>query len=510
MELDTARSPLLIGVDAGTSRLRALVFTPSGEIAAQGTSPTPIVAVEGGGEFDPEALWQAVLAALREAVAKIDDPKRIRGLAVASVAESGIAFDNELRPVAPSLAWYDQRPGAIAHDLARRLDADAVHMTTGMPLNAIASLCKMLWLGKKNPEALASTRHWLNVADYIAFRLTGIMATEGSLAGRMACLDLDRFDWHRPLLAELGLDAGMLPPVGENGARLGNVTADIARQTGLPEDCVVGLGGHDHVVGSLASGIFGDHSLMDSMGTAEGLVLPLPGRISDQRFVDWTLEQTLMRYDGANHYFFCGGLYTSSAAIEWFRNAFAQGFGYDEMMEAAGKVPEGAHGVLFVPHLRLATSPDNYAGPGGAFFRLSTEADRPVLYRALLEGLAFDARNIADHMAALLDPAALDVVRARPVTVIGGGSQNALWLDIKASVFGRPIRALRTKEAVSLGAALLAGVAAGLFGSVAEAIASISLEHDLYTPDPARQALYDDLFAHDYQQALAATRLARR
>lgn len=510
MAEDDGRSPLLIGMDAGTSRLRALVFTLGGETVAEGVSPTPIVMVDGGDEFDPEALWRAALAALAEAVGKIADPRRIRAIAVASVAESGIALDGALRPVAPSLAWYDQRPGAIAHDLADRIDARAVHMTTGMPLHAIASLCKMLWLKQENPEAFARTRHWLNVADYIVFKLSGVMATEGGLAGRMACLDLDRFDWHAPLLQELGLDPGMLPPVGENGVRLGTITADIARATGLSKDCVVGLGGHDHVVGSLASGIFNDNSLMDSMGTAEGLVLPVPGRIKDRRFVDWTLEQTLMRYDGANHYFFCCGIFTSSAAIEWFRRSFAQGLGYDEMMQEAGKVPDGAHGTLFVPHLRIASSPDSYAHPGGAFLRLSTEADRPVLYRALLEGLAFDARNIADHLMALLDDTSRAKTRTRPVTVIGGGSKNALWLDIKANAFGMPIRAMHTREAVSLGAALLAGVAAGFYESVAAAVASVPLAHDLYEPDPARQARYEAWFQNDFRQALAATRLVRR
>ncbi len=510
MTNDDGRSPLLVGVDAGTSRLKALVFTLNGEIVAEGTAPTPIVTVEDGGEFDPEALWQATAAALRKAVGAVNDPQRIRAVAVASVAESGIALSDDLKPLAPSLAWYDQRPRAVVPELRARVDTEAVHMTTGMPIHAIASLCKMLWLGRENPEALASTRHWLNVADYIAFRLSGVMAAECSLAGRMACFDLDTLDWHTPLLAELGIDPSILPPVVENGMRLGTVTEDAARETGLGTDCIVGTGGHDHVIGALASGIFTDNSFMDSMGTAEGLVLPIPARLYDTRYMDWTLEQTLIRIDGQKRYFVLTGLHTSSAAIEWFRRLFADGSSYEAMMEEAGRVPMGAHGVLFVPHLRMASAPGSYAQPGGAFLRLSTETDRATLYRALLEGLASDARNIADHMMLLLDDTERARVRTRPVTVIGGGAQNALWLDIKANTFGMPIRSLKTKEAVSLGAALLAGVAGGLYGSVAEAVGAIALETDTYPLDPSRQAFYDAYFQKDYQQALAATYAVRR
>ena len=510
MARDDGSSPLLVGVDAGTSRLKALVFTLSGEVLAEGVSPTPIVSAETGDQFEPEALWAATLAALRAAVGKIADKKRIRGIAVASVAESGIALDADLKPVGPSLAWYNQQPRDLAHDLAERLDGAQVHMTTGMPLHAIAGVCKILWLAQQKPDAFAAMRHWLHVADYIAFRLSGVMATECGLAGRTAGFDLDAFDWNKPLLAELGIDPTILPQVGENGARLGTVTPEIASETGLPEDCVVAIGGHDHVIGALASGVFNDNSLMDSMGTAEGLVLPLPARTRDRRFVDWTLEQTLIRIDGANRYFFCGGLFTSSAAIEWFRNLFAQGYDYKQMMADAGAVAIGAEGTLFVPHLRIASAPDNYARPGGAFMRMSTESNRAVLYRALLEGLAFDARNISERMMEFLDPAAQANVASRPVTVIGGGSHNALWLDIKANVYGRPLRSLHTKEAVSLGAALLAGVGAGLFGSVSEAVDSITLDADVYAPEPERQSRYDTLFGTDYQQALAATRLVRR
>lgn len=510
MARDDGTSPLLVGVDAGTSRLKALVFTLSGEVVAEGVSPTPIVTTETGDEFDPEALWAATLAALKDAVNKIAEKRRIRGIAATSVAESGIALDAGLKPVAPSLAWYDQRPREVARDLAGRLGGARVHMTTGMPLHAIAGVCKMAWLKSENPEAFAAMRHWLHVADYIAFRLSGVMATECGLAGRTAGFDLDALEWHKPLLSELGIDPAIMPPVGENGARLGTVTPEIARQTGLPEDCVVAIGGHDHVIGALASGVFNDNSLMDSMGTAEGLVLPLPARTRDRRYVDWTLEQTLIRFDGSSRYFFCGGLFTSSAAIEWFRDLFAQDLDYKQLMADAGKVAVGADGALFVPHLRIASAPDNYARPGGAFMRMSTETDRTVLYRALLEGLAFDARNIAERMMEFLDPAAQANVSDRPVTVIGGGSHNALWLDIKANVYGRPLRSLHTKEAVSLGAALLAGVAAGLFGSVGEAVDSITLDADVYAPAPERQARYNTLFGTDYQQALAATRLVRR
>jgi xylulokinase len=503
--------PLLAGIDAGTSRVRTLIFGLDGTLMGEGWAKTPIEQLGGtDAQFDPEALWRAAVSASRQAVAQIDDPARIRGLAVASVGESGIALDGSGQPVAKSLAWYDQRPRQVAAELGERHDAHALHMASGMWLHPIAGLCKMLWMRQQAPDAFARARHWLNVADYLAFKLSGEMATDCTLAGRMLCFEMDSGGWNAPLLSDLGIDPTILPPVFDNGAKLGSVSAEAAEATGLSTDCVVAVGGHDHIVGAMAAGVFATGALLDSIGTAEALLLPIPRRTRDPNFVNWSLEQAALRLDGQAHFYICGGLATSTASIEWFRRLFAADLDYGEMMEEAAGVAAGAEDVLFVPHMRIGSPPDCYPEPSGAFLRLSTDIERPVLYRAVLEGLAFDTRNIRDHMMALLPEAERADALKRPAIVIGGGAQNSLLLEIKADVYDAPLWVLKSKEAVSHGVAMLGGLASGEYADIAQATASVQISNEQRRPWPDTVALYERIYTKGYLAAIDALRQVRR
>jgi len=502
--------PLIAGIDAGTTRVRTLVFTLGGLLVAEGWAPTPIEVLGGThAEFDPEALWQAVVRATRQAVDQIEAPTRIRGVAVASVGESGIGLDATGRPVAKSLAWYDQRPRSIAKALGEVHDAEALHMASGMPLHAIAGVCKMLWLRQQDPDAFARIRAWLNVADYVAFRLSGEMATDCSLAGRMLCFDMDTRGWNTAFLDEVDIRQSILPVPRDSGSGLGPVGGDVAAETGLPADCVVAVGGHDHIVGALAAGVFSTGALLDSIGTAEALLLPIPKRTKDPRFIDWALEQAQLRIGGQSHFYICGGLATSSASIEWFRGLFGRDLGYDEMMRGAAAVATGSEGVVFLPHMRVGSPPDCHSTPSGAFLRLSTDTGRAVLYRAVLEGLAFDTRNIRDHLMALLPEDERQPALGQTIIVIGGGARNSLLLQIKSDTYNAPLRVLQSKEAVSHGAAMLGGLASGLYQDVSEATASVKTSNDQYRPDPIASALYDTVFNKRFKPAIRALRVLR-
>ena len=271
-----AAEPLLCGIDAGTTRVRALLFTARGRLVAEGSRPTPVDRPRPGwAEHDPEALWAATCAALREAVAQIPEPGRIVGLAVASVGEALVALDRDGRPTCRTIAWYDQRPKQEVAFLERELGKARLHALTGLVADPTFSLCKLLWLKADQPDAIARTTRWLNVCHYLAWRLCGVAGADLTLASRSLALDLGRRVWAEDLIRAVGLEPAIFAPIRRWGTRLGNVTPAAAAATGLTPACAVGVAGHDHIVGALAAQALAPGVLFNSMGTAEALTFTL-------------------------------------------------------------------------------------------------------------------------------------------------------------------------------------------------------------------------------------------
>ncbi|MGH6914867.1 MAG: FGGY-family carbohydrate kinase, partial [Geminicoccales bacterium] len=392
----------------------------------------------------------------REALEQIENPRRVVGVAVASVGEAFVALDREGRPTGPTIAWYDERPVRQLEWLTQAVGAERLRALTGLAPDPTFSLCKLLWLKAHAPDGLARTTLWLNVAHYLAWRLCGVPTSDLSLASRSLALDLQGRRWAEDLIREVGLTPQAFAPIRPAGARLGEVTAEGAAASGLTKGCAVGVGGHDHIVGALAVRGLEPGVLFDSMGSAEALTLALdqPG---GSELARRGFSQGVVEVSAPIHYAF-GGLPTSGACIEWFRQLFAIELGHEQLIAEAEAVPPGCDGATFLPDLRGRISPVPDPLARGAWFGLFADTSRATLYRALLEGLAFDARLCLD---ALTDIPGLPAVRR--VRAIGGNTRNRLLMRIKASVYARPIAAAEMPEATALGAALLAGLAAGVF-----------------------------------------------
>jgi xylulokinase len=496
-----AAEPLLAGVDAGTTRTRALLFTAAGRLVAEGSRPTPVERPRPGwAEHDPEALWQAACGALRDAAAQIDDPARIVGLAVASVGEAFVALDDEGRPTCKTIAWYDERPKPEVAWLEGAIGKARLHALTGLAADPTFSLCKLLWLKANQPDALARTRLWLNVAHYLAWRLTGVPGADLTLASRSLALDLTRRAWAEELIREVGLEPVIFAPLRPWGSRLGHVSAAAAAATGLTTGCAVGVAGHDHIVGALAARALTPGVLLNSMGTAEALTLALERPSAAPALLERGYSQGVVELETPIHYVF-GGFPTSGACIEWFRALFGAAPAHARLIAEAEAVPPGCHGVTFLPDLRGRISPAPDPDARGAWFGLAADSTRAALYRAILEGLAFEARLTVDDLGVLPGLHPIEQIRA-----IGGNTRNGLLMRIKASVYGRPIACAEMAEATALGAALLGGLAAGVFSDLADALAGVSTSDRTVEPEPDWQARYDAHYRAVYRPAYAALR----
>lgn len=486
-----AGNDLLVGIDFGTSHIKAIAFTRAGQIVASASAPTPTVYPQPGwAYYEPDALWGQTIAALQAMTAQVDDPQRIVAVAVASVGEAGAPIDAGGQPTYPMIAWFDTRTKEQAEQLRQRVGADAIFRSSGVSLQPIFTLCKMLWIQQHAPEAMARSVRWLNAADYLTFRLCGVAASEFSLASRTLMLDIEQLTWATDLVRDAGIDPAILSPLLPSGTKLGAVLPEIAAQTGLPAHAIVTTGGHDHVCGALALGVTRPGAVLDSLGTAEAIFLATDEVLKDPDVGRRGYAQGVHVSGG---YYVLGGLYTSSACIEWFRENIGAGLDYDALAAEGETAPPGSLGVYFLPHLRTANPGYDDPHSRATFVGLTFDAKRGALYRALLEGLAYEARySLASLLPYLSD------TQIERIVATGGGTRNGLLMRIKASVYNQPLRVVSIDEATALGAAMLAGLGAGIYTDVADAVRSVRYTTTVIEPEAAAASFYERGFHQVY------------
>ncbi|NJN94981.1 MAG: carbohydrate kinase [Anaerolineales bacterium] len=497
--MPTSNDPLLVGLDVGTTNIKAVIFDMSGQPVAQASVSTPTYYPQPSwAYYKAEELWQRTVEAIRLAVAKIDDPGRIVSVAAASMGEAGAPIDAHGQPTYDVIAWFDQRTQPQIEWLDRTIGKDRLFDMTGLSLQPIFGLGKLLWLKENQPDAFARTVRWLNMADYIAYRLCGVPATDYSLASRTMALDLRRLQWADDLLQEVGLPADLFAPACVSGTRLGPVLPEVAAITGLPTTAQVATGGHDHVCGALAVGVTEPGSLLNSLGTAENLFLPLNQPLTDPEMGRQGYTQGVHVVPG--QYYVFGASYTSGACVDWLRQIFGGG-DYAALIAAAEQVPPGSLGVCFLPHLRLANPPYDDPLGRGAFIGLSTDVKPATLFRAVLEGLAYESHYVVDSLLKFMDTSTLHRIHA-----IGGGTRNRLLMQLKATVFNQPVIVTTMTEATSLGAALLGGLGAGVYADVPAALGQLKRDEVVVEPLAEQVALYETYFRQVYQQLYLALR----
>jgi xylulokinase len=493
--------PIHIGIDVGTGSIRALAFDAGGRVLGKATRASPFETLHNADVLiDAEEIWRRVKTVLAELLAGLGESGLVVGIATASVGESCVLVGDGPASVAPVLPWFDRRPKSSVARLEELVGSSALFAITGLAIDPTLGLCKLLWMRDAWPEAWMKTKVILNIADWIAFRLCGEAATDASLASRTLMLDLRTGHWSTDLLQTLAIRRDQLPSIAASGTRLGFVKPEVAESIGLKGPVAVAVGGHDHLCGSLAAGVTRPGIMLDSMGTAELLMLALADPVLDVQLM--RLGYVQGRMDTGHHWHYLGaGLNASGGAIEWFRTHFTQAMPHAALRAEARALSVGSGGVIFLPHLAFSPPPQPDTRARGAFIGLTAQSNRADFYRAVLEGLAFETRRMADGMEGL--PGAGP---AREIRAIGGNSQNDLLVAIKASVFGRPITVVEQVETSALGAALLAGIAAGTYRDLEEALTRLEQPQHVVEPNAEWTARYDDLYNSVYRPLYSALR----
>ena len=488
---------LVIGLDVGTTNLKCLALDAAGNVLAEGSQPTPQSHPRAGWtDFEPSPVWQAACRAIRELVSRLEHPEAIKGIAVSSLAESIVPIDSRGQPLASAIAWFDLRTVSEYEWLRDRVGYQRLFEISGISPDPMFSLCKILWVRNNHPAAFRNARHWLQFADYVAFRLCGIAATDPSLACRTLAYDLKQATWSNEILEAVGVAPSSLPPVCKSGSPLGRITPSSAAETNLPRNTIVSVGMHDHLSGAFAAGGLGAGLLLDSIGTSESLITTCQEPLFDPSVAAHGLLQGAVWIEEPISYL-TGGLQTAGAAVEWFRQQLGGKADISELVEEATQVAEAI--PVFLPHLTRSQTPHMDAKAAGAFIGIKSTTTRAAMFRAVLEGLAFEARAVADAIAtvASLPP-------FHKILTIGSSLQNRLLTQIKADVYGFPVKINPVRETVSLGAALLAGIGSGLFPDASAAVRVARREEHTVEPNKERskrlQERYKEVYRGLYEQ----------
>jgi xylulokinase len=492
---------LVLGLDVGTTNIKCLAVDSEGKIVAQGSEPTPRSHPRSGWtDFEPGPIWDAACQAIRAVVSQLEQPQAVKGIAVSSLAESVVPVDSQGQPLAPAIAWFDLRTTAEYEWVCSRVGYETLFKVSGLNPDAMFGLCKILWVKNHNRAAFEKARCWLHLADYMAFRLCGVPATDPSLACRTLAYDVHRRAWASEIIEAVGLELASFPPVCKSGTPLGVITPSSANATTLPKNTVVSVGIHDHISGAFAAGGLSAGVLLDSIGTSESLNSVFQKPLSDQRFADHGLAQGAIWIEEPIYYL-TGGLQTAGAAVEWFRRELGGKAGIPELIEEATSVDDSV--PVFLPHLIRSLTPYPDPQASGAFVGIRSTTSRGAMFKAVLEGLAFEARAIADAMVNIggLPP-------FQKILTIGSSLENRLLTQIKADVYGFPIQINPVRETVSLGAALLAGIGCGMFSEPASALQVARRDEITVKPDLERskrlQTRYHDVYRDLYSQLRTA------
>ena len=477
----------VIGIDSSTTATKAVVWDRDGRAVAEGRAEFALALPRPGWhEQDPEDWWRSCVAAVTQAL-ESGDGADIEALCVTHQRETFACLDEQGRPVRPAIVWMDVR----ATDQVAALGSEEIHRLTGKPPDTTPALYKLLWVREHEPETLERTRWVVDVHAFLVHRLTGVWRTTTACADPLGLIDMQRGDWSDDLLARVGLARERVPALVAPGEVIGELSPAAAERLGLAAGLpVVGGAGDGQAAGLGANATRPGHAYVN-LGTAV-----VAGTMTE----DYAWHRAFRTLTGAVPGTYLletllqGGTYT----VNWFLDRIAvldaPGLGLglrdvDVLETAAARLGPGSEGLLLVPYMASAQTPYWDPAARGILFGLAGHHGRQHIFRAIMEGIAFEQRLAFEGMEPELE---------RPIELLlttGGGSRSALWRQILADVTGKTVVACREAETTSLGAGMQAAAAAGWYGSAREAAEAMSGVGARHTPYAGTAARYDELFA---------------
>jgi sugar (pentulose or hexulose) kinase len=476
----------LIGVDCSTTAAKAVVWNETGSAVAEGratfelSQPRP-----GWGEQNADDWWVATAAAVRRAAQPVD-AARIRAICITHQRETFVCLDAAGRPLRPAMLWLDVR----AVEEVERHGRPDVHRITGKPPNPTPAWYKLLWMAHHEPDIVRRIGKVVDVHAYLVHRLTGRWVTSWASADPLGLVSMSTKDYDDGLLEAANLNRAQMSELQPPGSVLGTVTDEVATELGLPKGLPVVAGVGDGQAAQLGTGITAPGRASLNLGT--GIV----SSTYSEHYSHGVEYRTLFAAVPQGYTletFIGGGTYNLNWFVDRFSGIDVRSLGLDLIPEqvleiAAAQLPPGADGLLALPYWTGALTPYWDHNARGALVGLTGVHGKAHVYRALLEGIAYEQRLLTDGAEPVLEAPVTDLI------ALGGGSRSRVWCQLIADIMQRRIDVVREPESTCLGAGMLAAAATGIHGSIPAAAKAMSATAAHFEPDPGRSATYDRLY----------------
>ncbi len=484
----------ILGVDLGTTALKCALHDLNGKVIAISTQEYQLITPDAlSVEVEPETYWQAFKEAIASVVkdSKLD-PESIRSLGISAQGETLLFLNGNGKPLRRAIVWLDNRAQKEAEALNNAFDQHHIYEVTGqVKIVPTWPASKILWVRKHEPEIFDQTEKLLLIEDYFIYRLTGEYVCEGSLVTSTCYWNFQTKEWWKEMLEELEITPEQLPECLESGVPVGRIRPEVAEDLGLSPKLTVCTGALDQACGAIGVGNTRPGVFSENTGAALAICATVNQPVLDPN------NQMPCHYHGIPDLYMLHTFTSGGIVLRWFRDEFAKAEqavasytgldAYDLLGKAAAKTPPGSDGLVMLPHLQGAMAPEANPQAMGVFYGFTMHHNRGHFVRSIMEAIGFIVRRNIEVIEKLQVP-------VKEIRALGGGARSEIWKQIEADITNRPVSITKNEEAATLGAAILAGKAVGVFSSVEEAAEQMVQIKKTFEPNADNLKIYNDRY----------------
>ncbi len=456
----------LLGVDFGTTALKACLFDDKGNLLASESVQYKLITKGEFIEFDADEFFNVFSGAVKN----ITDKFKVDALAIDTQGETLIVLDKDGKPLMNAIIWLDNRAEKQAREMQAKFGLEWTYNTTGQTeIPAGYPAPKIQWIRENEPEIYARADKYLLLEDYIIYRLTGKFASSRALYSSSLLMNVHTGEYIPEMLSYLGINESQLPTLLESGVVVGEYNGITVTTSAL-----------DQVAGITGAGVVREGLMSETTGTALAVCA-----LTDKFPPYYEGIKVPAHYVKKGTYCLLMWAPTAGAVLEWYKRNFCDGLDYGKINELVESVPAGSEGLIALPHLCGTVMPENNSNAKGVFFGIELKHEKGHFARAIMESVAYMIREYVDFMNLPIEE----------IRSMGGGAKSKVWCEIKSSVTGKTIVTLNQNETACLGSAMFAGVGIGVFDSVSAAADAIVTTNKVYKTSPDT---YKDVYA-DYK-----------
>lgn len=481
----------LLGIDIGTQGVKAGLVSPDGNLILSASKDYPtLTPLPGWAEQDPLFWWKATVEAVREiCLNNPSEAKKISGVGLSGQMHGSVVLDRHNRPLRPCILWCDQRTSAQCEKIREIFGDEGLISFVSNPALPGFTAPKLLWIREHEPDVFRRISKLLLPKDYVNLMLTGNPVTDFSDASGTLLFDVKNKRWSDEIIVELGLPESIFPEVIESVHVAGYVSKDASQATGIPEGIPVAGGAADNAASAVGMGVITPDSMAVSIGSSGTVLAP-----TKVPLVDPEMRIHSFCHAVPDTWYLMGVMLSAGLSLRWFRDtlgepevSIAKQSGedpYSLLDKTAQNAPPGSGGLIFLPYLSGERTPHADPNARGVLFGMDLTKRRPEVVRSIMEGVVFGLKDSLILMSKL-------GVSPKLVVSGGGGSRSELWRRIQADVFGFPITACSQSDTAMFGAALVGGVARGVFADIEDACEKCVSYAETIDPDSSNFKTYE-------------------